>query len=360
VDTAEAGHGSVSINLGLYNQLDKGDGNPFLDEELTVIEPVVIVDYGVTDRLGSTVTLTYDHITSASIDRIDGRSKRWGGADDTYAGGDVALRYQATGQVLVGGHLGYSVESDYRSLAFGGNVSLGRVDQDATVSLQLDGFSDRVDINRFDGSDEGTERRSTGSATVTWYQVFTPRVHGEFGVTGTAQAGFLETPYNSVVLEDAALPPNPDLDNRARGVEIPEQLPDRRYRGALFGRVRRWMRTGTALELGGRVYADTWGIGSASVEPRWYQNLWSPDLTMRLRYRYYAQSAARDYGDRFTRVTEFRTQDSDLADFTSHTVGGKLTWEASRAHRFSLGGDYVARSDGLNQTFFDLGWTWSF
>ena len=37
----EAGHGSVTVQLGLYHQADDGDANPFLDEELTVIEPAV-------------------------------------------------------------------------------------------------------------------------------------------------------------------------------------------------------------------------------------------------------------------------------------------------------------------------------
>ena len=29
---------------------DSGDGNPFLDEELTVVEPVVLFNYNLTDR----------------------------------------------------------------------------------------------------------------------------------------------------------------------------------------------------------------------------------------------------------------------------------------------------------------------
>src|SRR5688500_18654786 len=65
----EAGHGSIEARIGYYHN-DDGGGNPFLDETETVIEPIVILDYNVTDRLALTATLSYDLVSSASIDRL--------------------------------------------------------------------------------------------------------------------------------------------------------------------------------------------------------------------------------------------------------------------------------------------------
>ena len=79
--SAEAGHGSVTFGLNYYQNSAHGDGNPFLDEALTDIEPVIIFDYNVTDRFSINGDLSYDYVSSASLKRLDGlggRSKRRG------------------------------------------------------------------------------------------------------------------------------------------------------------------------------------------------------------------------------------------------------------------------------------------
>jgi len=48
----QAGDRSLTTRLSFYNNGDSGDGNPFLDESLTVVEPVFIFDHQVTDDFG--------------------------------------------------------------------------------------------------------------------------------------------------------------------------------------------------------------------------------------------------------------------------------------------------------------------
>jgi hypothetical protein len=67
-----AGHGFVTFQLGFFDMPDDGDGNPFLDEELTVIEPVIVFDYNATDRLSWGGTLSFDYVSSASAPRREG------------------------------------------------------------------------------------------------------------------------------------------------------------------------------------------------------------------------------------------------------------------------------------------------
>lgn len=351
-------NGSLELQVGIYQNDDNGDGNPFLDEQETVIEPVVVFSLNVREDLTVTLTGSYDFVSSASIDRLSNYPEQSGASGDFYYGGDLALRWRATDALTLGVHGGYSTEYDYRSIALGGDVSLDLFQRNTTLSLGVNAFFDTVRVIRFDGSEEGDEGRTSFTVNLGLYQVLTPTVHMSLGYSLTLQDGFLETPFNAVVLEDPSDPPNTALDNLARGVEITEELPDTRLRHALYGQLRKYFSTGTALSVGGRFYADDWGILSATLELGVHQWLIQDVLRARLRYRYYVQTAA-DAFDRRLFVppaqranfvaTRERTQDSDLGDFDAHAVGLQFTWRIVPGHQLTLGGEYVLRSDGIDQ-----------
>ena len=61
----EAGTGSYEFRLSYYDNDDNGDGNPFLDESLSVIEPVVYFDLNVTDTFKVWSQLSVDVVSSA-------------------------------------------------------------------------------------------------------------------------------------------------------------------------------------------------------------------------------------------------------------------------------------------------------
>jgi len=351
--TGESGSGGVGFRLGFYHNADEGDGNPFLDERLTVVETVFLAEYAISDRLSSWSILSTDLVSSASIARLSKFPDQSGASGDFYAGLDAGLRYELGADRRVGGHLHVSAEYDYRSLGFGGDYAVDLAEKNTTLSLSVNGFYDFVDLIRFDGKqNEGSDRRVSATTTLGWYQVLDPKTSARLGATFTFQDGFLATPYNAVVLEDPALPPNPNLDNRARGLEYTEVLPRRRYRGAVFGRVRRQLREGSALELGGRYYRDDWALWSTSVEPAFHQTLIPERLSLSLRYRYVHQVGTRHQRDHFFgSLPRYRTQDSDLAGFDSHGVGAGLGWDWSPLLHFDLGGDFVHRSDGLDFGF---------
>lgn len=355
-----AGHGSVSLQLGLFYLDDNGDGNPFLDESLTVVEPVVIYDYNFTDRFALSTTVTYDYVSSASIDQLSNYPDQSGASGDNYFSVKLAPRYQLNDQWLVGGHAQFSTEYDYNSVGLGLNATREAEDGNSSVTGSFDAFYDDIDLIRWNGVDDGTDNRESYSGTLSWFRVMTPKMVGEVGATFAYQTGFLATPYNFVVIEDPSLPPNNNLENNARGFEVTENLPDNRTRGALFGMVRRSVGEGKALELGGRFYADSWDINSVTVEPRYFQTLYEDGPDMRLGYRYYDQTATKYFDDDFTSIDKYRTQDSDLSDFHSHTVGVMLTWGAETSSTWNVGFDYVFRSDGLDYFFTSLGWTWGF
>jgi len=347
-ETLVEGEGSIEFGLGFYDNGDDGDGNPFLDESLTVVEPVVVFDYNLSDDTAVWGKLSYDYVSSASIDRLSKFPEQSGASGDYYIGLEGGMKKMLPGDKSWGlfGHA--SVEYDYRSFGLGGDYSFPVNDDSGTLSLSANGFVDQVDIIRFNGASEGTDTRLSFTTQLNGYQIMNPLLHAEYGGVLTVQNGFLETPYNAVVIEDTDVP-NPNLVGNAPGREVTEELDDSRIRSALFGNLRYSLTELDALQLGGRLYTDTWGITGISLETRWYRWLIQDSLKLRLRYRFYTQTEADDYQETFLTETEFRTQDSDLAAFNAQTLGAKLSFFTNENNEVHGTMDYVSREDGLDQ-----------
>ncbi|MCP5020682.1 MAG: DUF3570 domain-containing protein [bacterium] len=358
----DIGTGYWSLRLGFYDKDDQGDGNPFVDESVTVIEPVITYDYQASEDFGYHLQLAYDNISSASIDRIAdvAGSEESGASGDNYVGLDASFRHRLSEQTNLNWHAGASFEYDYFSAGLGGGLSRKLDPQDAVISANLNAYLDSVDLIRWDGRSYGSDNRTSITGSLSWYQVLTPTTHGEFGLTLTSQSGFLATPINAVVVENPADPPNPNLANNARGTEWDEVLPGSRTRIALFGSVRHALDDFRAVQLGGRIYADDWGITAFDLSPKYIHQFQGGSL-WDVRYRHYTQSEADSYGTSFTVdpvAGEERTQDSELADFDSHLIGTHLSWGSG--DRWDFGFDYLSRSDNLDHMFFSIGWKRSF
>lgn len=347
---------SIAVRLGFFDQPDDGAGNPFLDETLTVIEPIVVLDWDIDRDVGYFVKAAYDYVSSASIERLSNYPEQSGASGDFWYGAQFGMRHRTSEDWRLGWRVGGSVEYDYSSIHFGGEAVWTPSDgRDTQVTTSLDVFVDSVDVIRFNGVEEGSEGRTSVAATVNWYQIWSPKLHGTLGATAALQNGFLETAYNGVVVEDGGEPPFP-FANGALGTEIPEELPDQRARLAAFGRLRRQLHEGTSVELGARLYADDWGVTSATLEPRLYQML-SDRLMLRLRYRYYTQTEADDFVESLPDgpLPEFRTSDSDLGAYDAHSVGLKLSWFQWGSWELDAGVDQVFRSDGLDALLASIG-----
>lgn len=366
--SAEAGTGTAAFRIGYYHNGDSGDGNPFLNERLTVVEPILIVDYNITNRLGIWGLFSYDYVSSASIERLDKFRYQGGASGDMNYRGDLGLRYELDPDLRVGGYVNGSTDYDYNSIGFGGDVAKDLANKNATLKLAANLYYDWLKVIRFDGDidedDDGKidkmKDRISASTTLSWYQVINPKTHGELGLTLAYQDGFLETPYNAVVVQDPTLPKNPNLANLARGLEYTEELPSTRVRGALFGKLRRWLRPGTSIQLGSRLYRDSWGIFSGSVEPTVFQEIVPERLSLRLGYRFYAQTAADDYERVFRAPKNRRTQDSQLSNFASHGINAKLSWQVCDRLAMDVGGAYTFQDDGLDYVMGSFGFSWDF
>ena len=358
----DAGKGSVEFGLGFYSNSDGSngeEGNPFLDEESTIVEPVIVFDYNISDETAVWAKFSYDYVSCASIDRLSNFPEQSGASGDNYISIEGGLRRTPDRQNAWGvfGHL--SGEYDYVSVGLGGDYTRTALDGNSSVKYAVNGFFDSIDLIRYNGVEESSDSRITLTAQVNAYQVMNPLTHAEYGGVLTVQSGYLATPYNAVVIEDT-LVPNTNLVNNAPGREVIEELEDSLIRGAVFGRLRRSLAPRHAVELGGRLYADSWGLTGISIEPRWYHWLIDGKLRMRLRYRFYTQSEADAFSETFLVEEEFRTQDADMGSFTAHTLGGLLTLVAGEASEIDLALDYITRDDGIDQILARFAYRWDF
>lgn len=364
VGSGEAGTGTVGVRFGYYDDEDSGDGNPFLDEEASVIETILLVDYNVTDRLAGWAMFSLDIVTSASIGRLDDYPLQSGASGDYYFGVDTGASYEVSQDTRVGGFLSGSFERDYFSGGIGSKVSLDFQNDNVTVDVSGNYFFDTIEIIRFDGSqDEGTDERHSVTSTVMVRQTLDAKTFGEIGGTFSYQRGLLETPYNGVVVREPGTEPPFAFDNGAEGFEIREAFPNERKRGALFGRVRRSLTKEIAAELSGRYAFDSWDADGFSIEPALYVELLPDVLLARLHYRYYDQDASQYYDlslDADRARPRYRTQDSDYGSFETHGVGTRLDWTLSSKIRIDFAMDYTNRSDGLDYFFGSVGATYSF
>lgn len=358
--TGEAGTGTLGARFGWYEQPDEDEkGNPFLDEDLRVIETVFIADYNVNDRLKVHGLFSIDIVTSASIGRLDDYPEQTGASGDYYFGLDLGGSYELALDRRVGGFFAMSFERDYWSAGFGGSVSADFNAANTTVDLAGNYFGDTIEIIRFDGDqNEGTDDRHTVTLTGTVRQLLDPKSFGELGGTYTYQTGFLETAYNGVVIREEGTRPPFAFDNDADGFEIEEALPNSRHRGAVFGRVRRLLIDGTAVQLGGSYGIDDWDVRGYSVEPLLFQQLVPEVLNLRLRYRYYDQTKSEHYDitlDAEDDRPRYRTQDTDYSAYDAHTIGARFEWRRDENWLVDIGVDYTLRSDDLDFVFGSIG-----
>lgn len=354
----------IDLRVGAYKQDDNG-GNEYLDEDETVIEPIVLARWQATESFGLNLGLYYDYVSSASIDRLHETDGQSGASGDNYTGGYVGADY-AWGENQISGGLSASVEYDYSS--FGFNFAYARWLNERQSRVRFSGlaFFDSVDVIRFDGSEEGTDDRSTFSLGVSFEHILTPTVTFSLGYTFSYQSGFLESSINRVLVADSRVLPRVPLgaDEPFRGYEAAEELPDSRVRNALYGRIDKYLdweeAPDSSVGVGTRIYADDWGVLAWDIEPRWRQWLVEEVLMLELRYRLYLQSEADDYEDIFSSLTSERTSDPDLAAFVSNTFGTTLTWNITENMAFDLTFDLMVRDDDLNAYWGSLGWHLTF
>jgi hypothetical protein len=326
---------------GTWTGSIEGRGNYYWERSTRVIVPTVKARLYSPDGYRIGAGYLVDAITSASIAQT-------GGAKDGLftelrhsANADVGKVFDFTSTQLdlsINGT--YSTEPDYKSLIYGFESSLYWNDKNSKATLFGSRVQDRVLSNAMPTFHKDLNGFTTG---IDFEQVLNPSmvlsVRYQFGYLW----GFLANPYRT-----ALIGPLPHSENH----------PDNRVRNAVSAHFS-WQlpNSNTSLHLLYGAYADSWNIAAINPEIRVYQQI-GPDLVLRPRYRFYAQSAA--YFERNRCGQELSEMSSVCKDIPpgAYPVGytGPVTNDPKMAafvtHTFGISVDY--RLSFLAETVFDF------
>lgn len=340
---------TVSVKAAGIVQVDDG-GNTRIDEDATIIEGIIVLDAKLTDADRLNVKVMADVVTAASMRREHNRRFR-------------ALQSEATGTVRIGGTLGYSHsfgdvdlsvrasvahEYAYFSVGAGAALSVRLLDDNTTLSVNVDGFYDTVAMIRFNGDDEADTPRISMSAGLRWTQILTPEALLTLHAGYTRQDGFLAGQFNSVFVA---------------GIETYEALPQVRDRASVTARFKHAVGDLDAVEVGARGYVDSWDVQALTADLRYFLHF-SPEHQLELGYRFHLQGAAAYYASEFGKSAEFMTSDPDLGDFTGHMASLRFRWltpnTPGRGGDWDVGLSYYFRDNGLHMAWLTLGYTFDF
>lgn len=318
--------GVVSLKFLHYR-----DRQPGL-ERITVRSPSLYLLLPIDARWAAEATLVADSVSGATPrwhSAVSGASRM----DDERRAGELRVtRYTERAAYAVG--VVRSVENDYRSTALSLAARWSSEDNNRTWHLGIGQSDDRIDpVNNLVNG----ERRRTVELTAGVTQAVSADDLLQFGLTWADGLGYYDDPY-----------------------KFNDRRPGRRRAGiALLRWNHHVAAAGASLRTSWRVYRDSFGIASHTLQAEWVQPL-GEGWALTPIARYYTQRAARFYYDPVydpllgepyppgytTHPPRFMSADHRLAAFGAATLGAKLQWQPSRDWAFDLrAAAYQQRAD---------------
>jgi hypothetical protein len=339
-----------SFEAALYRQNDNGGGNPFIDEDASIYEALILIRKSIDEDDRAHLRLLGDIVSSASLDAVVMAADATGATGNNPGSLGAAAGWERVSQAWnYGLEVGYANEFAYRSYNVSAHIDRSLLENNTNLALDLRAYRDLVRVIRFNGIEESDEYRTSISGDLAWSQLLTPLSRMVLQWTHTNQEGFLATSFNQVPV--IGVPP----DDASRY----EVVPDMRRRDALTARYKHAVGHEDAIELGYRYYTDDWGIHSHTAQLRYFHFL-SARFLIEPNYRYYDQAGA----DFFSfmpqppqQSTDLRTADSDLGNFHGNSLGIdlRLLPKTNIGNEYHLGMAYYDRSDGLDYYWIMIG-----
>jgi hypothetical protein len=333
----------IELHMGSYTD----------DGGLTVHTPSVSVTKEFPTQTTLNIKYTYEtfekEAPSGAADAVTGATTVSGGS----GGGYDDLRKEIVGGasqqfgpviLAIGGF--YGNESDYLSQAYSVGATVELFQKNLTVSGVYGKTADRIE-DLTDPTFFGYKDNATYTIAAT--QLLTPTMIVVGGYSLSQVEGFQSSPTRKILVPTV-------FGDRV----FAEVHPDLRDRQTFFLRFKRYMGSETSGELNLSYYFDTWGVRAIGAEPRVERRL-TPSVAVRLRYRFFSQSAADFYQETYTAqdvtVTSLKTADVKLRDFDNHTIGValRLLGDTSTDWSVLMGYDrYLETNNGLKANIFQV------
>jgi hypothetical protein len=305
------------------------------DDGLTVSTPIVSVTQKIFDV--SSISLEYDAdvLSAATIDVRSSATKKF---EEVRHGLSVAGTHRfRESQIETSGAVSFSREADYTSLTLGGGLTQDLLQRSLTVGggysfvanavgragTSYENFSESLYIHALSFS-------ATQILTKTTYLQFSGSLIGAFGFQASVYRYvpiFLEGTLDPSLVNEANL-----LDGTLHPLSRPlEKLPQERFRAAGVVRLNHKFSWDMILRTDYRLYGDSWALMSHTARFFLYQKI-SDSFTLRLRDRYYQQSAASMYKDMYVvksadLLPEYYTLDRELGTYWYNMAGLKLIYQ---------------------------------
>ncbi len=238
---------------------------------------------------------------------------------------------KSRGQVIVGVEQGFgqdltvagnfyrSQEVDYTSNSAIGTVSTELFDKNTTVTVRGQYNSDKVG-KITDAGDLINKKKNTYTGALTVSQLLSPTTVLDVGYDFVHIQGYQSDPYRMVKV----------FDLNGVSSTADELHPAKRTRHAGSGKISQLIPSIRASIIGSyRYYFDSWSVHSHTAELKLNKYIVN-DLVFGVDYRYYAQTAAYFYREKYVgpefQSTALRTADYKLKGFGSNNFGFSLTF----------------------------------
>jgi hypothetical protein len=280
-------------------------------DHTTVVSPAVDAHADVTPTTGVSLGYVVDVVSSASVDIVSQASKIT--IHDTRHEVSAGLS-QIFGALALAGTYSFSRENDYQSNT--AHASLSRDFDDKNTTLAL-GYGVSFNVVGRAGDENFQRDETTQHLALTWTQVISPLTISSVTYEYENDNGFQSSPYRFIPIR-ASVDAMPDY-------WVLETMPLARNRNAFVVGLNHALGD-DAVQGDYRFYIDDWGIISHTVGARYFWRI-NKRTELRLRNRFYTQSAASFYQQVYTQPLQFMTYDGrEMAAQWSETFGGKLVY----------------------------------
>ena len=290
----------------LYHSYDGGG--------VVISGPSILVRKKFGDSVSASVNHYVDNVSSASIDVLTSASRYTEERNENSLSVDI-LHNKSTIAVS----LTSSKESDFDASTLSLGFTQDMFGDLTTVSM---GFSRGDNAVGRNGDADFDEQADSRSYRLGVSQIFTKDLIVSFSLESITDEGFLNNPYRSVRYLDTSTPAPGDF------VFQSEVYPRTRTSTAFSIRGRYFLEPRRALSGGIRIFNDSWGIASTTLEAGYtwpYEGKWIIEASL----RFYDQQKADFYSDLFPfeNAQNFLARDKELSTFRSITLGGGFSYE---------------------------------
>lgn len=227
------------------------------------------------------------------------------------------------------------------------SISLGLSYQYNAILAECDG------TDACDGASGASERMEASviNTQLSFSQNINATSSVKVSLFSVMEDGYLTNPYYNVVRNN---------DGTTADV-VGEKRPDSRE---IFGSAIKYanaLNQNTTMHLSYRLYDDSWGINSHTVDSDFYYE-YGASWIFNLGLRFYSQSEADFYNesDSFFTNEIYATSDERMSEFTSLTYKSNVDYTISDEWSANISVNYYNQSTGLSATYFMTGFRYNF